>query len=77
MDVVYVEKIVQHDETGLQSVKQISKTGIWAPKETAFGMARMYQILAEKYHHKIFISKLKSEVLEYLNLTENDVSDLM
>jgi hypothetical protein len=65
-----VEGIVHYDGKETQSIKQISKTGVWAPQEIAFGMARMYQILAEKYHHKIFISKNESEVLEYLNLSK-------
>ena len=42
-----VEEIVQYDGNELQSIKQISKTGIWAPKEIAFEMAQMFQILAE------------------------------
>ena len=65
-----VEKITQFDNVDMTPIKRIIKTGIYAPTDVAYGMARMYQSLAERYHAHIFISKHLEETLQYLGLSD-------
>ena len=68
-----VEKVTHFDNLDMAPIKKISRTGIYAPTDVAFGMARMYQALAEKYHSSIFISKNQDEVLKYLGCSGDDI----
>jgi len=71
-----VEKVTYFDNVDMTPIKRIAKTGIYAPTDVAFGMARMYQSLAEKYHSHIFISKQLDEALSYLGFSTDDLEKL-
>ncbi len=72
-----VEKITFFDNVDMSPIKKIAKTGIYAPTDIAFGMARMYQTLAERYHSDIFISKDLEEATQYLGFSAKDIAALL
>jgi hypothetical protein len=74
MDHQDVEKVTYFDFDGINSIKKTERCAIFAPSEIAYGMARMYQNLAEKYNNNIFISRDEKAALAYLNLNSSDVT---
>lgn len=72
-----IEHVTHFDSIDMSPIKKIAKTGIYAPTDIAFGMARMYQSLAERYHAHICISKQMQEVVRYLGFSMEDLADLI
>ena len=51
--------------------KKIKKAGILAITDIAYGVARMYQSIAQSYGIEIYISRNRDEVLDFLDLSKD------